>query len=91
MLDFLLEFADLSRSALVAVLRVLWWLGWDFAFCTIGWSIGWCFFRVITLGRFPAEALGELDDAPWIVVALVDTVGLTLLALAIFWLTHVWP
>jgi len=91
MLDLLLEFADLSRSALVAILRVLWWLGWDFMFCTVGWSIGWCFFRVITFGRFPAEALGELGEAPWIVAVLVELTGLALLALAIFSLTHAWP
>jgi len=91
MLDLLLEFTDLTRSTVVAILRVLWWLGWDFAFCTIGWSIGWCFFRTITFGRFPAERFGELDEAPWIVVALVETSGLALLALGIFELTRVWP
>jgi hypothetical protein len=89
--DLFFEFTDLTRSAVVAILRMLWWLGWDFAFCTIGWSIGWCFFRVLTFGRFPAEALGELDDAPWIVAVLVETSGLALLALGIFELTRVWP
>lgn len=79
------------RTLLAAVLRALWWLAWDFGVETIGWSIGWAFFRAITGGRFPAERLGEVDEASFGVACLVETVGLALLALAIWLLVAEWP
>ena len=57
------DWFDTPKSILLAVLRVLWWLAWDVCVQTVGWSIGWCVLRVLTLGRYPAERLGGVDAA----------------------------
>ena len=79
------------RSILAAVLRALWWLAWDFGVETIGWSIGWGFYRGVSAGRFPRERLGEQDEASVGVALLVQVTGLLLLALAIWLVTSRWP
>ena len=77
------------RSIVAAVLRALWWLAWDFGVETIGWSIGWGSWRLLSAGRFPRERLGEQDEAPGGVALLVEATGL--LALAIWLVTSQWP
>jgi hypothetical protein len=79
------------RAFLAAVLRGLWWLAWDFGVETIGWSIGWGFYRLATGGRFPRERLGEQDEASSGVAVFVEVTGLVLLALAIWLVTSEWP
>ena len=82
---------SLPKSLVVAVLRGLWWLGWEFYVQTVGWSIGWLFLRVLTLGRFPEEGLGEVDGASPLRALLVEVTGLALLAFCTWWLTSEWP
>lgn len=72
-------------------LRALWWLAWDFCVQTIGWSIGWLFLRAVTLGRFPSEGIGSVDEAEWGTQLFVEVVGLSLLAWAIWWLSGALP
>jgi hypothetical protein len=91
MLDLLLGLGDLSRAALVKLLRALWWLGWDFCVRTVGWSIGWASLRALTLGRFPRQEIKQLDNAPWLQGVLVEVLGLALLAMGIFALSQAWP
>lgn len=91
MLDLLLDLGDLSRAALVKLLRALWWLGWDFCVRTVGWSIGWMFLRIVTFGRFPREEIKQLDNAPWLLGMLVEILGLALLAMGIFAVSNAWP
>ena len=79
------------RSIISAVLRALWWLAWDFGVETIGWAIGWGFYRLATAGRFPGERLGEQDEAGGGTAFLVETTGLVILALAIWLVTSRWP
>lgn len=79
------------KSVLSAVLRALWWLAWDFGVETIGWAIGWGFYRGVTAGRFPSENLGEQDETNAGVALLVEATGLVLLALAIWLVTSRWP
>jgi hypothetical protein len=79
------------RSIISAVLRALWWLAWDFGVETIGWAIGWGFYRLATAGRFPGERLGEQDEASGGTAFLVETTGLVILALAIWLVTSQWP
>lgn len=81
-----MDAADLLRPALWLV-RGLWWLAWDVVAHTVGWSIGWLLWRVLTLGHFPREGLGELDrSSPW-VAALVELTGLAVLLVAM-WQLH---
>ncbi len=85
------DWFDAPRSLLLGVLRVLWWLAWDFFVETIGWTIGWCVLRLLTLGRYPKERLSELDHAPTATAIFVEMVGLAVLALAIWGLAGKWP
>lgn len=81
----------LPRAMLVAVLRALWWLAWDFGVESVGWAIGWGFYRLVTGGRFPRERLGEQDEGSAGVVLFVEVTGLVILALAIWMITSEWP
>jgi hypothetical protein len=91
MLHFLSELGELPQTIVVGLLRALWWLGWDFCVRTVGWSIGWIFLRAITLGRFPAVRISQLDDSPVLIGILVEVLGLALLAACIFAVTQSWP
>lgn len=84
------DWFDTPKSILLAVLRVLWWLAWDFCIQTVGWSIGWCALRGLTLGRYPGERLGGVDEASTGTAILVEAVGLVVLAAGILGLERVW-
>jgi hypothetical protein len=85
------DWFDTPKSILLGVLRVLWWLAWDFCVQTVGWSIGWCVLRVLTLGRFPEERLGGVDEAGTYTAFVVEVVGLGVLAAGIWGLAGAWP
>lgn len=72
-------------TALLYLARGLLWLGWDFCVQTVGWTVGWLVCRFITAGRFPAERVGDLDDAPGGVAFFVELIGLACLA-ALAWI-----
>jgi hypothetical protein len=76
----MIDFSDLLRP-IAYILRFLLWLGWDFFVHTVGWSVGWGVFRVITLGQFPKEKISESDHAAFFVAFVVESVGLAVLAL----------
>jgi hypothetical protein len=78
------DWFDTPKGLLLGVLRALWWLAWDFCFQTIGWSVGWCALRVLTLGRFPEERLGDVDETPPRKALFVELVGLVILATGIW-------
>lgn len=78
-----LLFRPVARIALI-VARALWWLGWEFLVQTVGWSIGWPIWRLLTLGRFPDTGFGDLDETSWWAATLVELTGLAALAVAIF-------
>lgn len=85
------DWLDAPKGLVVGVLRVLWWLAWDFCIQTVGWSIGWCVLRLATLGRYPPDRLGGVDDADTGTAILVEIVGLVVLASGIWWLAGEWP
>lgn len=90
----MLDLSDLSSGLtrlVLSLLRGFWWLAWDFAVQTIGWTIGWLFWRVVTVGRFPREALGDIDEAPWFTRLIVDLTGLAVIAAGIWLLSGLWP
>lgn len=82
---------DLLRWPLLAVLRGLWWLAWDFAFQTVGWAIGWVLLRLISLGRAPAEGLWDVDRVSFGKALLVECLGLLALCLAIWGIGNALP
>jgi hypothetical protein len=85
------DWLDTPKSIVLAVLRALWWLAWDVWVQTVGWSIGWCVLRVLTLGRYPRERLGGVDEAATGTSVVVEAVGLAVLAAGIWWLAGAWP
>ena len=77
------ELADgLFKSILrliLLVLRVLQFLAWDLLFSYVGWSIGWCFYRTISFGKFPSESLGDLETSSWGKALFIELTGLAIL------------
>lgn len=82
---------DFPKSAILAVLRFIWWLGWELLVETVFWAVGWLALRTLTLGRYPAERLGEQDAASWSTAFIVQAVGACLLATSIGVLSGAWP
>ncbi|WP_124947704.1 hypothetical protein [Sulfurirhabdus autotrophica] len=68
-----------------------WWLEWDFCVQTVGWAVGWCACRTLTLGRFPAEKITQVDDDAPFQAFIVEIIGLALIALTIYQLSESWP
>lgn len=90
----MLDASDLlsgSARLFLGLLRGLWWLGWDFTIETIGWTLGWTIWRVLSLGNFPREPLGRIDEASWRTRVIVEVTGLAALATAIWYLSGHWP
>ena len=85
------DWLEAPRGLVVGVLRVLWWLAWEVCIQTVGWSVGWCVLRIVTLGRFPQERFGGVDEAETGTAILVEIVGLLVLAVGIWWLAGEWP
>ncbi len=65
-------------------LRILQFLAWELLVSYIGWSIGWFFYRVITLGNFPGENLNDLDNCSWGKALFIEFTGLAILGSVIF-------
>lgn len=86
--DDLLSF---PKSALLFVLRALWWLAWDLLVEGIGWTIGWVFYRALTFGRFPDFGVNEQENASYPLRLSVELTGLAILAVAIWLLSGHWP
>ena len=74
-----MDLVDLLRPVLW-IARALLWVGWDLLFRTVGWSVGWLFWRAITLGRFPDAGIKDVDETSFGHSLLVEFTGLALLA-----------
>jgi len=85
------DLLELLKSFFIGILRTMWWLAWDFCVQTIGWSIGWFLLRVFTLGRFPEESIGGVDQASSGLSLCVELLGLSVLAVCIWFLAGSWP
>lgn len=59
--------------------RALWWLGAELLVETIGWSIGWCVMRALTLGHYPDIGIDDMEEAAWWARILVQLIGLAAL------------
>lgn len=68
---------------ILGFLRVLQFLAWDLLFSYIGWSIGWCFYRIISFGKYPNEGIGDLDSCHWGKALFVEFTGLAILGVSI--------
>jgi hypothetical protein len=81
--EIAVEFIRPIIRLIIGVLRVLHYLGW-YLFEQVGWTIGWYFYRSISFGQFPAEALSELGQTSWFKALLVEMTGLGILGALIF-------
>jgi hypothetical protein len=77
----MIEPEDIILKPLAMCLRFLLWLGWDLLIQTIGWSIGWSFFRIITIGHFPTQAINELENTNQYLATFIELTGLGILAI----------
>ncbi|WP_395669230.1 hypothetical protein [Rhodoferax sp.] len=66
------------------LLRALLWFGLELMFSTIGWGIGWCVCRVLTLGRLPSVGIKDEERYDFLPRVAVELVGLASLALLIW-------
>lgn len=82
-----MDLTDLLRPVLW-IARALLWIGWNLIVRTIGWSIGWVFFRAVTLGRFPDTGIGNLDQTSLGYSLFIEFTGLILLAAFVFLLSQ---
>ena len=85
------DLLDAPRSLLLGFLRLAWWFAWDFWVETVGWTVGWCFLRALSLGRFPQGRWRDPDEAGFAHALYVQLVGLGTLALCIWALSGAWP
>ncbi|PZO17279.1 MAG: hypothetical protein DCF26_10010 [Burkholderiales bacterium] len=79
---------ELPKSIVLAVLRFLWWLGWDFLVETVFWSVGWLTVRVLSLGRFPQEQFTQQDDASGFTSLFLHVTGAVVLWALIWFLSR---
>ena len=86
--QFRVDFAKPIVKLVIFCLRGLLYLGWDFCVETIGWTIGWWFYRAVTFGKFPTEKWEEQDNVPLILALSVEFTGLGILAGLIYLLTQ---
>jgi len=78
-----MDLPELPLRALGWLLRALLWLAWEGLFNTVGWYVGWCVCRTLSLGYFPHYGLRDEDKVSWPMRLVVELLGLgTLTALA---------
>lgn len=85
------DLLDTPRHLLLAILRILWWLAWDFCFEIIGWSVGWLACRLLSFGKFPKEGISQINEANSSTAFLIEILGLAVIAIGIYLLSHAWP
>lgn len=74
---------DLARP-LLWLLRLLWSAAWEWTFQAVGWWLGWPFWRLVSLGRFPEAPFlqpvdDSRDDVPFATAVIVDVTGIVVL------------
>ncbi|NOT18012.1 MAG: hypothetical protein HOP20_08115 [Sulfuriferula sp.] len=76
----MIDIDDIVLKPFALFLRFLFWLGWDMLIQTIGWSVGWIFFRVVTVGHFPTVTIRGLANVNPYLAAFIELTGLGVLA-----------
>lgn len=61
------------------ICRGILWLAWDLSLQIIGWSVGWFFLRVITVGNFPKYQVAEQKSAPIWQAILIELCGIAII------------
>ena len=61
------------------IFRGILWLAWDLSIQIIGWSVGWFFLRVISIGNFPKYKVSEQENAPFGQALLVELLGIAII------------
>ncbi|WP_460050930.1 hypothetical protein [Sessilibacter sp. MAH2] len=79
---------DAPLRLILNILRFFYCLAWELGVETIGWIIGWVFYRLITLGYFPVEGWREQDKCSWPKALLIEFTGIGILAGAIYAVTR---
>ncbi|KZN61743.1 hypothetical protein [Pseudoalteromonas luteoviolacea] len=71
-------FYTVARVVL-GILRLLHFLAWHIGFSTVGWSIGWYFYRSLSIGFFPRESLDDEESCHWFKALVIELSGLMIL------------
>ena len=73
---------------ILGLLRILLFIGWELLVEQVGWYVGWCFYRTLTFGHFPAEKISDQERASVGTAIIVEFTGLGVLALLIYGLSQ---
>jgi hypothetical protein len=76
-------------SVVVAIFRFLVWLWSEFLFDTLGWRIGWCVCRVLSLGNLPKVGFANEYEASTATRIAVELIGIAVLCTVAWKLTVV--
>lgn len=68
-------------SVIVGVFRFLVWLWSEFLFDTLGWRIGWCVCRALSLGNLPEVGFRCEKDASTAARITVELLGIAVLCI----------
>jgi hypothetical protein len=66
-------------SVIVGIFRLLVWLWSEFLFDTLGWRIGWCVCRVLSLGKLPKAGFTQEYEASTATRITVELLGIATL------------
>ena len=76
-------------SVIVGICRFLVWLWSEFLFDTLGWRIGWCVCRVLSLGKLPEAGFTREYEASTATRITVELLGIAVLCTVAWKLTVV--
>jgi|TARA_Y100000296_G_scaffold7231_1_gene8659 hypothetical protein len=65
---------------ILIILRVIYFIGWELFVEYVGWAVGWCICRVITIGHYPKYKINSYEDAPLSTVLVVNGIGIFFVA-----------
>lgn len=69
-------------SIVVGLLRFIVWLWSEFLFETLGWKLGWCVCRLLSLGKFPQADFSSEEEASIFTRIVVELLGIGTLCFA---------
>ena len=61
----------------MAVIRLIVWLCWEFLFEKLAWYLGWPVARVLTLNQFPQVSIHDEENANVFTQAIVGIIGIS--------------
>lgn len=65
---------------ILIILRVIYFISWELFVEYVGWVVGWCICRVMTIGHYPKYKINSNEDEPLLTVLVVNGIGIFVIA-----------